>query len=304
LTNAGIVDPAEFVRIAYRLRRKGEEPLNSYSAVIVDEVQDISEIGLRLLHGLVGEAPDGLLLVGDGTQRIFTRGYAMRGLGIEVAGRSIILRKNFRNTKQILQAAFPLVAKEWRSEVQADGADWVDPDSVNPVFSVREGSRPAIVRCNSPSDEGTFIKREVAYLLKYEKYSPGDICVMARNAFYRQLVYDALAQAGIPVIHYQAESEAEAPASQVKVSSLHSAKGHEYAAVLIPGMVEAVFPQSNITDIEEVDRERAILYVGMTRARDILYLSYSQCGERGQPIAPSRFLDEIASGCELLAFSG
>lgn len=304
LKNAGIVDPAEFIRIAFRLRHRGEEPRNTYSTVIVDEVQDISEIGLRLLHSLVGDAPNGLFLVGDGTQRIFTRGYAMRGLGIEVTGRSLILRKNFRNTRQILQAAFPLVAKEWRSEVQADGTDGIDLESLNPVFSVREGSRPAIVRCKNPNNEAAFIKREVAYLLKYENYKPGDICVMARNAFYRGLIYNALAAAEIPVIHYQAESEAEAPESQVRISSLHSAKGHEYAAVLIAGMVEGVFPQSNITDTEEITRERAILYVGMTRARDIVYLSYSEFSENGPPMTRSRFLDEIFSECEFLAFNG
>jgi chemotaxis protein methyltransferase CheR len=72
--------------MAYRQRRNGEQTLANYSAVIVDEVQDISEIALRLLHSLVGDRPDGLLLIGDATQRIFTRGYSLKGLGIDIAG--------------------------------------------------------------------------------------------------------------------------------------------------------------------------------------------------------------------------
>jgi ATP-dependent exoDNAse (exonuclease V) beta subunit len=93
--------PADFVRIAYSLKLKEEGTDSSYAAVIVDEVQDISEIALRLLHSLVGNREDGLLLVGDSTQRIFTRGYSLRALGIDISGRGLVLRKNYRNTKQI-----------------------------------------------------------------------------------------------------------------------------------------------------------------------------------------------------------
>ena len=66
--------------MAYRQRRNGEQTLANYSSVIVDEVQDISEIALRLLHSLTGNRQDGLLLIGDATQRIFTRGYTLKGL--------------------------------------------------------------------------------------------------------------------------------------------------------------------------------------------------------------------------------
>ena len=66
----------------------------------------MSEIGLRLLHGLAGDRPDGLLLVGDATQQIFTRGYSLKGLGIDIGGRGLVLRKNYRNTREILVAAF------------------------------------------------------------------------------------------------------------------------------------------------------------------------------------------------------
>ena len=57
LFDKGFVDPAEFVRIAYRLRRAGEATEAQYAAVVADEVQDLSEIGLRLLHLVVGDQP-------------------------------------------------------------------------------------------------------------------------------------------------------------------------------------------------------------------------------------------------------
>jgi hypothetical protein len=139
LLDRGFVEPSEFVRMAYRQRRSGEQPQANYSAVIVDEVQDISEIALRLLCSLVSDRPDGLLLVGDTTQRIFTRGYTLKGLGIDIAGRGVVLRKNYRNTRQILEAAFPLVENEWKEDVaQAE----VPVADVRPEFSVRR----AVVR--------------------------------------------------------------------------------------------------------------------------------------------------------------
>jgi superfamily I DNA/RNA helicase len=295
---AGEVDPAEFVRIAFRLRKKGEEPEYSYAGVIVDEAQDVSETGLRLLYTL---APDSFLMVGDGVQRIFTKGYSLRGLGIDIPGRSIVLRKNYRNTRQILEAAFPLVVGEWAKEIEGSGAE---PETMSPVFSVREGPRPAIVTCPSIEDESRFLQSEVKYLFSHLRYSPSEICIMARNDFYRQMALKALQEVGIPAVHYRAEADEPADIGRVRASSLHSGKGHEYSAVLIPGMIEGVFPQTRLDQFELQD-ERAVLYVGMTRARDIVYLSFSEQGDKGQHLQRSRFLDEIAAWCdELVAPEG
>jgi len=170
--------------MAYRQRLKGEPTLANYSAVIVDEVQDISEIGLRLLHSVVGDGPDGLLLVGDATQRIFTRGYSLKGLGIDITGRGLVLRKNYRNTRQILQAAFPLVENEWKEDIAQAEVSIAD---ASPEFSVREGCRPIVVQCPNEESEGRFLATEIAALLKYRHYTPRDICVFWRYQFCTEL---------------------------------------------------------------------------------------------------------------------
>jgi DNA helicase-2/ATP-dependent DNA helicase PcrA len=84
--------------------------------------------------------------------------------------------------------------------------------------------------------------------------------------------------AGLPAGLYNAEAD---PTTQVehegvRISSLHSAKGHEYTAVFIVGCVQGALPLDSAVESDEVASERALLYVGMTRARDILYLSYSE----------------------------
>lgn len=301
LLDRGLVEPAEFVRMAYRLRLKGEQSQEDYAAVIVDEVQDISEIALRLLHSLVGDRSDGLLLVGDATQRIFTRGYTLRGLGIDIAGRGLVLRKNYRNTKQILEAAFPLIESEWREDVaQAE----VPVSDLRPEFSVREGCRPIVVRCSNETSEGRFLASEIAALLKYKHYSPGDICVVARNRRYRALALASLKAAGIPVYLFRDPEAGEVSPDQnaVRVSSLHGAKGHEFGTVFVVGAVEGVIPLGSDLDAQSVSSEAAVLYVGMTRARDLLYLSHSDSDRHGRPALRSRFVELIKRWCDFAEF--
>ncbi len=290
------VEPAEFVRIAYRRRRDGDPTERDYAAIIVDEVQDISELGLRLLHLVVGNRPDGLLLVGDNAQRIFTRGYSMRGIGIDISGRSVVLRKNYRNTRQILEAAFPLVSSEWEADERASGAD---PESIRPEYSVREGHRPILVRCRTEEQEAAFVAAEIAALLKYRHYTRRAICVMARNSRYRELAIRALRHAGVPAFDYQRKPAGEMTEDQdaVRVCSLHGAKGHEYGAVFIVGAINGVLPQPHHGDPEGTAAERALLYVAVTRARDIVYISYSEARD-GKRLTRSSLVDEIQHLCD------
>ena len=297
----GYVEPAEFVRIAYRLRLDAQPSQYEYAAVIVDEMQDLSEIGLRVLHSLVGNRPDGLLLVGDTTQRIFTRGYSLKGLGIDIAGRGIVLRKNYRNTRQILEAAFPLVAAEWEEDATQAG---LSISEARPEFSVREGIRPMVVRCHDEAAEARFLAAEIAALLKYRHYTPRDICIVARNRHYRDLALIALNRAGISVYQSQSSAIGEVSADKngVRISSLHGAKGHEFGTVFVVGAIDGVMPQPAAQDEEALGAEAAVLYVGMTRARDLLYLSYSVEDSAGRRRGRSTFVNRIASAVDEVSF--
>ena len=79
--------------------------------------------------------------------------------------------------------------------------------------------------------------------------------------------------------------------------TIHSAKGLEFPVVFIAGLEEGLFPHSRSTeDQAELEEERRLCYVGMTRARRKLHLG--SAGRRRwygeyRPAAPSRFIDEI-----------
>jgi DNA helicase II / ATP-dependent DNA helicase PcrA len=83
----------------------------------------------------------------------------------------------------------------------------------------------------------------------------------------------------------------------VTLMTMHNAKGLEFPIVFITGMEEGLFPHNNsMEEDDEVQEERRLCYVGMTRAKDILYLTGAACRYvYGTPQwrAPSRFLSEI-----------
>jgi hypothetical protein len=97
LLGAGLLDFNDVLASAlHELERRPVEP--AYEAVIVDEVNDLNLLGLRLVRALAGPGGDGLLLVGDGRQAVYPGGVRLRDAGIDVTGRAAVLRTNYRNT--------------------------------------------------------------------------------------------------------------------------------------------------------------------------------------------------------------
>jgi DNA helicase-2/ATP-dependent DNA helicase PcrA len=88
----------------------------------------------------------------------------------------------------------------------------------------------------------------------------------------------------------QSRSLRDPPPNAVMLSTIHSAKGLEWDTVFLAGVEDGVLPHANCEDIEE---ERRVAYVGMTRARLRLGLTYSaeRYGERSRP---SPFLFEVS----------
>lgn len=82
----------------------------------------------------------------------------------------------------------------------------------------------------------------------------------------------------------------------VTLSTVHSAKGQEWPVVFLVGLAEGQFPISYAKSMSAVEEERRLFYVGVTRARERLALSYAETGrERGHTREASRFLREISS---------
>jgi ATP-dependent DNA helicase Rep len=91
-------------------------------------------------------------------------------------------------------------------------------------------------------------------------------------------------------------NEEEEKTDQIKLMTLHAAKGLEFLHVYLIGMEEGILPHQNSIDSEQIEEERRLAYVGITRAQKQLTFSYcSQRKKYGDVIAtkPSRFLNEL-----------
>ena len=86
------------------------------------------------------------------------------------------------------------------------------------------------------------------------------------------------------------------PGNQVRLMSMHAAKGLEFRYVFIIGMEDGTLPHEASLEEGRLDEERRLLYVGITRAKEQLWLSYSREAQRWGTklrLTPSRFLDEL-----------
>jgi DNA helicase-2/ATP-dependent DNA helicase PcrA len=93
----------------------------------------------------------------------------------------------------------------------------------------------------------------------------------------------------------QVDPEADA----VKLTTVHQSKGLEYDVVFLIGVADGMFPGRRSIEAGDVEEERRLFYVAVTRAKNELYLCYPRVATRGGPggmlLSPSRFLAELST---------
>ena len=93
-----------------------------------------------------------------------------------------------------------------------------------------------------------------------------------------------------------ADDKDDDPQGQVRLMTVHAAKGLEFSHVFVVGMEAGSFPHKNALEENRLEEERRLMYVAMTRARHRLTLSYAKSQKKfGQveKMGPSPFLKEI-----------
>ncbi len=126
--------------------------------------------------------------------------------------------------------------------------------------------------------------------------TPSRLDGLENSAATRPVLKAFLDQVALVAGENAGENEAET-AGRVTLMTLHSAKGLEFPVVFMIGMEEGLFPHSrSLTDLREMEEERRLCYVGMTRARERLYLvsaAQRRLYGNAQWNAPSRFIREL-----------
>lgn len=94
------------------------------------------------------------------------------------------------------------------------------------------------------------------------------------------------------------DRSADPNADALRLTTVHQAKGLEYAAVFLISLADGMFPLRRAIEANDVEEERRLFYVAVTRARDELYLCFPKVNTKGGPamlLSPSRFLQELPS---------
>jgi superfamily I DNA/RNA helicase len=252
-----------------------------YAAVIVDEVQDLTLVGVRLLHALVGDAPNGLLLVGDGQQAVYPGGFRLSDAGIDIRGdRGQVLRTNYRNSKEILDTALTVVAEDSFEDI--DGLR--TPGRRDVDLTYHDGQ---VIRVAKPTaaEHDQALLDALSDLPSGARPDTAVLCPSMRAIGHYQRL---LERAGISVClleHYDGR-----PVDAVKLGSYRRAKGLEFKRVYLPEHDAALANGSRTppdAEASETERERnelarSQLFVAMTRARDLLWLGSVNRRPEGQ----------------------
>lgn len=256
--------------------------------VLVDEGQDLHEGHWLMLRALVAPGADDMFISEDSQQRIYGRHVVLSRVGIRIVGRSKRLTLNYRTTKQNLDAAVSVL----KGSTTVDVEDQVIDGTA--YTSARSGPEPVVLSPTSTEDEYRLIAAE---LVKWREagtesddHSLRDAAVLVFANYQVQQVVEGLKRHGVEATAAgQAGSNSKSPADAVQVLTMNRSKGLEFRVVALAGMGEG----SPIRDLRkfregpdrdaEISRRRALVYVAMTRARDLaVHELFSQIDTRTQ----------------------
>jgi len=277
----GLISFAEMCREARKALAEGRVA-SPFDSIIVDEVQDLGPEELRFLAALAGPGPDRLALVGDGGQRIYAGKLTFRSLGIDVRGRSHVLKITYRTSEEIRRFAERIL------DGKADDLDGADESRAETV-ALFSGPKPALKGFASPTEEAAWIAEQIddagEHGVGYE-----EIAVFARsNKGVLDEVEKALGKLGIPCMRLKPDFGA--PPGTVRLGTMHRAKGLEFKIVHVAGAGDGQIPHAkSLPDTkdaqlrnESMQRERQLLYVSVTRARNVVTITWSG---KASPLLP------------------
>lgn len=230
---------------------KNEIVFPQYDAILIDEAQDFAPSWIKVVNHLLKEGGS-LFLADDPSQSIF-RYFTWAQKGVDVVGRTRWLRKPYRSTKQIFEAARAIIKDDpvTQERLKKEG-DYEEPDLENEFL--RQGNKPLLKRLSNLQEEIIFVDFQINYLRQKYKV-PFDKVALVHNVPYELSKYKRdLAKYGI-TFH-----------------TCRTIKGLEFEAVIFCGL-EGFF-KNGVDDQGEVSHQKSLIYTTMGRAKNHLFMTY------------------------------
>ena len=281
-----LVDVQDISLIALRQAQKQVE--EKYTHIIVDETQDLTRVQLEFIKTLyMNRSYSSMLFVSDTAQSIYPEAWLVKGrsftsIGLDMTGKSTSLSKSYRTTIQIAYAAYSLIADD-KNIIEED--NFVKPSLIDKqgVYPVYRGFKNKIL-------EAEYVTKIINDELK-EKYNYKDIAIISRFKNQLKEIKNYLEKNNIPYKEIENNEELDFSDDCVKLLTMHFVKGLEFKVVMIVGLNDKYMPLKSFeNEFEDVDfmesMDRRLLYVGMTRATEQLFLTSDG--------NPSKFIKDIS----------
>jgi hypothetical protein len=229
---------------------------NSYDFIFVDEVQDLTAADLSLIKRLSSRA---VIMAGDADQAIYQAGFTFIRAGIDIAGKSRILRTNFRNTVQIHEAAerFRMLGRSTAEETRKT------PEAF------RTGPPPECFTADQTTKLLALLRNQVNFFLDTLGYDPENICVLAPSSKWIEEISETLNGEKFGSYDLRKEDFSFYRTDVIRLSTLHSSKGLDFPVVLL-FLPELPFTGFRHDVASKTKILNNLVYVGMTRAMDHL----------------------------------
>jgi superfamily I DNA/RNA helicase/mRNA-degrading endonuclease RelE of RelBE toxin-antitoxin system len=247
-----------------------------YKAILVDEAQDFSAEAFKLLRQMIPKSANDLFIVGDAHQRIYGHRVVLGRCGIKIQGRSKKLRINYRTTDETRRFATAIL--------QGCPVDDLDggADDNKGYKSLTRGPSPTVVVGNSVKQEEQNILSILKTLMERGASLSG-ICLTCRTNKLVDQYAQFLENEGIPVCRIVSHSTHDQSKEGLRIATMHRVKGIEFDHIIVAAANEGVIPLSQaidmmdnaIADREAEAKERALLYVSLTRARKSAFVTSS-----------------------------
>jgi len=269
LKNEGVERFSDLRQEALGLVRSGRWR-KRFSYVLVDEAQDLTPVALSLMAE-IAESEKGIFLASDAKQSIYSRNYTweMAHPRLKFKGRTAILKRNYRSTREIDKAAFDIL----RAEVD---------EVLEPSLSIQSGPLPVMVK-NVPADkEAVWAARFIRQFCRHFHFKFSTVSVLVPTKYAGERLAKEIAANGVPA-RYVTGADLDLHTDTTNVMTLHSSKGLEFPVVVVCGLNPGRFlfkanNESPETHEEKLRQERRLLYVGMTRAmRGLMLLHNDEC---------------------------
>lgn len=232
--------------------------LLAYSALVVDETQDLGPQALCLLRAMLPRQSNDLFFVGDGHQRIYSRNRAaMSKCGIDIRGRARKLYLNYRTTDEIRRQAVALL-----EGCEIDDLD-DGHDETRRYKSLSHGPVPVVLEVDGLEAAAAQALQAVQGWQSEHAAGnhPGSTCIIASSQSVRESVARQFVAAGQKVSVVDASHNVSSDPAAIHFATMHRAKGLEFDRVVV------LVPSPFLGDPAETGSERKLLYVALTRAK-------------------------------------